>query len=101
MKFVSTFLTVALTLATSLVNAADDAAVRLASVHSLRCSFGPGSQTDWSKGKPVTKSARFDVVLQFDSINTQAGTARLIGNAGASDVAVWLTAKGMTFMALR
>ena len=37
-------------------------------------------------------------VILFDAIDTKKGRARLIGNVGAEDVIVWLTAIGLTFV---
>ena len=36
--------------------------------------------------------------MVFDSIDTQAGTARIIGNAGAGDISVVVTSVGLTFI---
>ena len=36
--------------------------------------------------------------MVFDSIDTQAGTARIIGNAGAGDISVVVTPVGLTFI---
>ncbi|MDO8357793.1 MAG: hypothetical protein Q7U76_15520 [Nitrospirota bacterium] len=44
------------------------------------------------------KEDKFDVVLQFDSIDFKAKKARLIGNQGASDVAALVTSAGVTFI---
>lgn len=38
------------------------------------------------------------MTLVFDSINTKAGTARLIGNAGAADVTVLETPNHLNFV---
>ena len=35
---------------------------------------------------------------RFDSIDTQAGTARIIGNTGAGDISVVVTPVGLTFI---
>ena len=36
--------------------------------------------------------------MVFDSIDTQAGTARIIGNAAAADISVVVTPVGLTFI---
>ena len=79
-------------------HAADDTFVRLVSARSLRCSFGPGSTVDWESGKPVVKDAKFEAVLQFDSVDKKNGKARLIGNQSAADVTLQLTPRGLTFV---
>ena len=43
---------------------------------------------NWGKGGTVV----------FDSIDTKRGTARIVGNAGAGDIAVLRTVDGLTFI---
>jgi hypothetical protein len=72
---------------------------RLTQSRSLKCVFVEGAQADWSNGRlniSTTKNEEF--ALHFDSIDAKKGTARLIGNAGAADVATILTAQGLTFI---
>ena len=78
----------------------DGAFKRLATAKTLRCTIGPGASTDWASGRPVVQTSTWgkNNVIHFDAINTKKGRARLIGNAGAEDVIVWLTAIGLTFV---
>ena len=52
------------------------------------------------EGRPSFKQDSFgkDSSTIFDSINAQASTARIIGNAGAGDVSVVVTPVGLTFI---
>ena len=59
--------------------------------HSFKCTFGPGSQANWDAGKLNIERVNFgtpSVTLHFDSVDVKAGTARMIGNAGSSNLAV-------------
>ena len=97
MKRLAYFL-LALTSVTLPALAADETFSSLINARSLRCAFGPGASADWETGKPVVKSDKFEVVLQFDGIDLKDGKARMIGNQGASDVVVILTPRGITFL---
>ena len=52
------------------------------------------------KERPSLKQGSFgkDAGIVFDSIDTQAGTARIIGNASAGDISVVVTPVGLTFI---
>jgi len=78
--------------------AQDDVFKALVSAKSLKCEFGPGSVGKWSGANVTVQRDTFDVTLHFDSINAQAGKARLIGNQGAADVAVLLSSGSITFV---
>ena len=72
---------------------------QLLAARSLKCTFGPGSQADWKGGR--LKLELVDGGLpesHFNSIDLQKGTARLISNIGAADVAVLLSLKGISFL---
>ena len=58
---------------------------------SVRCKFSHGQATDFDKGKPTTSRVPGSDMpdLVYDQIDTQKGTARLIGNQGAGDVTVY------------
>lgn len=78
----------------------------LLTAKSLRCYLGPGALADWTSdgpARPPVKLETFgassvDSMIIFDSIDTKANRARLIGNAGADDVAVHQTPLGLVFV---
>lgn len=72
--------------------------IALDDVTSLRCFSGKGYSVTWDGGTPKFKAARFpgeDDHIQFDAIDRKRGRARLIGNAGASEVRVVATDPGL------
>jgi len=76
---------------------------RLATTKSLKCEFDLGTSAEWKEGQLRVASAKFGLkgekgVFHFDSIDTEAGTARFIANAGASDVEAILDPVGLTFL---
>ena len=95
------FLTLILIAWVQPVHADDDDFQRLARARSLRCTFGPGAVGDWRAGTVKLVNDRYDATVQFDSINVKSGSARVIGNIGAGDIAVLLTRVGLTFMDTR
>ena len=70
----------------------------LLNAKSLKCTLGPGAVGDWESGDVKVAKQKWDSTMHFDSINPKAGTARLIGNAGSTDVAVIVTPAGFTFI---
>ena len=80
----------------------DQALQRLVSARTLKCEFGPGTAGQWENGQFKVVSGTFGTdgkngTVHFDSLNIKAGTARAIAN-GATDVAVQVDAKGLTFV---
>ena len=77
-----------------------DSASRLLQARSIRCEWGQGTQASWQGDKPSLEQGPFgkDPTVTFDSIDIKKGTARVIGNAGAFDVAVLRTPVGLTFI---
>ena len=63
----------------------------LASVKSVTCSFPVSATGTWNNGEPRAEVKSATLSLRFDSINTDDGTARMIGNYGAADIIVRLT----------
>jgi|SRR5262245_25148011 len=63
----------------------------LLSAHSLKCTFGPGTGATWPGGKISLRPTAYDMTTHFDSIDLKGGTARVIGNAGSSDVLARVT----------
>ena len=79
---------------------AEEAFARLLTVRSLRCELGAGTQASWDSGSLKLERSAFGegAKVTFDSIDTKAGKARLIGTQGAGDVQVLLTVAGLTFI---
>ena len=77
---------------------ASDAA-SLFQAQSVRCEWGRGTIVSWDEGRPSLEQGHFgkDAGIVFDSIDTQAGTARIIGNTAAGDIRVVETPVGLTF----
>ena len=69
-----------------------DPVSRLRTARSLRCHFTAEADTKWTKGqRSITNEAlNPDVANEvvYDSIDVRKGKARIVGNIGASDVAV-------------
>jgi hypothetical protein len=68
---------------------------------SVRCSFSDGFSTNFDSGKPSSKRTLVitDAII-FDRIDTRKRTARMVGNAGASDVQVIETERGLHLIEL-
>ena len=67
---------------------------------SVKCEWGQGTIVSWNEGRPLLEQGSFgkDAEIIFDSIDTQVGTARIIGNASAGDISVVETPVGLTFI---
>lgn len=74
-------------LALSLLLANENSALAQTKTTTLKCSFSSGVFTDFDTGKPRTKASQFPDLI-FDQIQSNSDRARLIGNAGATDVVV-------------
>ena len=59
-----------------------------------------GLRGGWKDGKPSLEQGTFGdgATVTYDSIDAKAGSARVIGNAGAYDVVVLRTPVGLTFI---
>ena len=77
---------------------ADDPFTRLLSARSIRCELDKGTQASWDGGNLKLEDASMGKGGQvtFDSIDSKAGTARVIGNVGATDALLIVTASGLT-----
>ncbi len=74
-----------------MINAAeDDAASRLHAARTLRCTFRASVATWIKSGHRTVEQSRDKSSATYDDINVTKGTARIIGNIGASDLTVWL-----------
>ena len=79
--------------------AADTSTNGLIAAKTLKCWIRAGFGTTWKDGVPSTSSATYSSdPFFFDSINLKQGTARVIGQAGASDVKVVKSSVGITFV---
>ena len=93
----TTLLLAALTLLPAVAFA--QAADLLFSARTLTCEWGQGTSAKWTDGGPPSLSqGSFGAGTIFDAIDTEAGTARIIGNAGSGDVNVVVTPVGLTFI---
>jgi hypothetical protein len=76
-----------------------DATLRtLLAARSLKCVFSTNAVADWKEGTPKLTVDRKGFEMHFDSIDTKAQKARLIGNQGAADLTVFATRAGLHFM---
>ena len=93
----TTLLLAALTLLPAVAFA--QAADLLFSARTLTCEWGQGTTAKWTDGGPPSLSqGSFGAGTIFDAIDTEAGTARIIGNSGSGDVSVVVTLVGLTFI---
>ena len=60
----------------------------LANVKSIKCTFPLMAVGTWGKEKPEAKVQPADLVLQFDAVNTDEGTAQLKSGLGQYDIVV-------------
>jgi hypothetical protein len=63
----------------------------LATVKSLNCTFPVVAIGTWTNAVAQAEVKSSPLSLRFDSINTEEGTARVIGNYGPADIIVRLT----------
>ena len=84
---------------TTVATSPEEPTTRLSSVRTLRCVFTDSNTTHFRDGQRTTESESESSKIQYDSINTTAGTARGIGNNKAGDVPVRLGRDGqLTFL---
>ena len=67
---------------------AADAYRALVSARSFKCTFPSYTTVDWDSDEPTIRTDRQDFGFQIDGIDFVKRTARIIGNAGADDLAV-------------
>lgn len=77
-----------------------DAAVmeQLVQARSLKCTFQWFASADWTADQPKLRTAEQDFGFHIDGIDLKAGTARLVGNAGAADLATIRGDSTVTFI---
>jgi hypothetical protein len=69
-------------------------------VKSVTCEFSLSVTGTWSAGEPHAAIKADHLTLRYDSIDTDGGTARIVGsgNAGPSDIVVKLTLGTLHFV---
>lgn len=77
----------------------DSPLAQLEAAYSVRCDLPEGVVATWDESTLKIETDEFGdgSEFTFDSIDLSAGRARIVGNAGTSDVAVWLTPTGLMF----
>ena len=81
------------------VGATDAAQLRIASVKALRCSFPRHAVGTWGKdGVPDVTAQSTPLVLRFDSIDPDGGTAQLRSGTVGSEITVRLAEGYLHFM---
>jgi len=60
----------------------------LADAKSIKCNFPLMAVGTWGKDKPEAKIQPANLVMQFDSVNTEEGTAELQSGLGKYDIVV-------------
>lgn len=70
----------------------------LLNAKTLRCTFAIGSSADSKSGSLKPSIVNEKMAITFDSIDLRKGTARGIGEAGASNEIATMTPKGITFI---
>jgi hypothetical protein len=69
----------------------------LARVKSLKCTFSTYASVSWKTGEPQGQIKAEDVVLQIEGIDTEEGTAQIVG-AGAIHITALLTGSSLHLM---
>jgi hypothetical protein len=67
---------------------AQTAKTSLANVKSVKCTFPLMAVGTWGREKPEAKVQPADLVLQFDAVNADEGTAQLKSGLGQYDIVV-------------
>jgi hypothetical protein len=92
-------LLITLSASTPVVTAAQSrAADKLAAAKSVTCAFSTMAVGTWNNGTPAVETKPAKLTLGFDQIDTEDGTARVIGAFGPSDIIVKLSDGTLHFM---
>jgi hypothetical protein len=83
-----TLLTFGVLLLAPSLSSAQDVKGALAGVKSIKCTFPLMAVGTWGREKPEAKVQPSNLVLQFDSINADEGTAELKSDLGQYDIVV-------------
>jgi hypothetical protein len=79
-------------------NPPEDLAARLRHARGLHCTFTSAVRTWVRQGHRTVDQTHDKSSVVYDNINLDKGTARVIGNAGAVDLIVWLDRLGSLWM---
>jgi hypothetical protein len=98
-RFAHVALAAAITMTLAVVSAPALAQPTLGSAKSLRCTFPRQATAAWGKeDAPVATTRSSSLVLRFEAIDTEAGTAQLRNGAVGSDVTVRFAEGYLHFM---
>src|SRR5689334_14767859 len=61
---------------------------KLAAAKSIKCTFPLISTSTWTNGKPQVEVKPSTLVLEFEAVNTDEGSAQLKGGFGTYDIVV-------------
>jgi hypothetical protein len=78
----------------------EEAVQALESVRSLKCSFPSYASVDWDEDEPALTTGTQEFAFHIDSIDRAERSARMIGNAGSTDLAVAPSEDVVTFVEL-
>ena len=100
MRAISTLLVLNIALLVPCASAAaqSGAPSRFALTRTFRCAFPVNARADMRTDVPQPTVARETFELTFDQIDRRAGTGRMIGNQGGSDVSVVEAPEGITII---
>ena len=73
-------------------------AASLAAAKSVTCTFPTMAVGTWVNGEPAAKVEPAKLMLRFDAINADDGTARVVGTFGPSDIIVKLSLGTLHFV---
>jgi len=91
------FIALAALLLTLSPNARAAAQSKLGAAKSIRCTFPTIATGSWKDGKPEAAVKPASLVLEFESINTDEGSAQLKGGYGTYDIIVRLAGTYLHF----
>ncbi len=81
-------ISVLLLLASQSASGQDAAKKTLANAKSIKCTFPVMAVGTWGREKPEARIQTSNLVLQFDAVNADEGTAELQGSFGKYDIVV-------------
>jgi hypothetical protein len=94
----ATITTIIVSLAPLPVHAQQSNVSRFTAAKSVRCAFTTMAIGNWRDDVAVVEIRPTKLTLGFDSVNTNEGTARILGDFGPSDIIVRLSEGGLHFV---